>query len=54
MFNKDSFSIFNENFKSVSTIHSFNTRSARNDLLFVPMYYSGRFERKSEMICKTD
>ena len=29
-FNKDSFSIFNENFKLVSTTHSYNTRSARN------------------------
>ena len=48
-FNKNSFSIFNENFKSVSTIHSFNTRLARNYLLFAPIYYSGRFERKSEM-----
>ena len=33
--NKDSFSIFNENFKLVSTMHSYNTRSARNGLLFV-------------------
>ena len=31
-FNKDSFSIFNENFKLVSTIHSYYTR---NGLLFV-------------------
>ena len=29
-FNRDSFSIFNENFKLVSTTHSHNTRSARN------------------------
>ena len=35
-FNRDSFSIFNENFKLVSTMHSYNTRSARNGLLFVP------------------
>ena len=34
-FNRDSFSIFNENFKLVSTTHSYNTRSARNGLLFV-------------------
>ena len=33
-FNKDSFSIFNENFKLVLTTHSYNTRSARNGLLF--------------------
>ena len=37
-FNRDSFSIFNENFKLVSTRHSYNTRSARNGLLFVPSY----------------
>ena len=29
-FTKDSFFIFNENFKLISTTHSFNTRSARN------------------------
>ena len=34
-FNKDSFSLFNENFKLVSVTHSYNTRSARNGLLFV-------------------
>ena len=37
-FNKDSFSIFNENFKLVSTTHLHNTRSPRNCLLFVPSY----------------
>ena len=46
-FNKDSFSIFNENLKLVSTTHSYNTRSARNDLLFVPSYNIVRFGRKS-------
>ena len=46
-FNRDSFSIFNENFKLVSTTHSNNTRSARNDLLFVPSYNTVRFGRKS-------
>ena len=35
-FNKDSFSIFNENFKLVSTSHSYNTRSTSIGLLFVP------------------
>ena len=46
-FNKDSFSIFDENFKLVSTTHSYNTRSARNGLLFVPSYNTGSFQRKS-------
>ena len=46
-FNRDSFSIFNENFKLVSTTHSYNTRSARNGLLFVPSYNTVRFGRKS-------
>ena len=46
-FNKDSFSIFNKNFKLVSTTHSYNTRSARNGLLFVPSYNTVRFGRKS-------
>ena len=46
-FNKDSFSIFKENLKSVSTTHSYNTRSASNDLLFVPSYDSVRFGRIS-------
>ena len=46
-FNRDSFSIFNENFKLVSTTHSYNTRSARNSLLFVPSYNTVRFGRKS-------
>ena len=45
--NKDSFSIFNENFKLVSTMHSYNTRSARNGLFFVPSYNTVRFEKKS-------
>ena len=35
-FGKDSFSIFNENFKLISISHKCNTRSARNGLLFVP------------------
>ena len=42
-FNRD----FNENFKLVSTMHSYNTRSARNGLLFVPSYNTVRFGRKS-------
>ena len=46
-FNRDSFSIFNENLKLVSTMHSYNTRSARNGLLFVPSYNTVRFGRKS-------
>ena len=46
-FNKDSFSIFNENFKSISTTHTYSTRSARNGLLFVPSYSTIRFGRKS-------
>ena len=46
-FNKDSFSILNENFKLVSTTHSYNTRSARNGLLLVPSYNIVRFGRKS-------
>ena len=40
--NRDSFSIFNENFKLVST-----TYSARNGLLFVSSYNTVRFGRKS-------
>ena len=46
-FNRSSFSIFNENFKLVSTTHSCKTRSARNGLLFVPSYHTVRFGRKS-------
>ena len=46
-FNRDSSSIFNENFKLVSTVHSYNTRSARNGLLFVPSYNTVRFGRKT-------
>ena len=46
-FNKDSFSIFNESFKLVSSTHSYNTRSASYGLLFVPSYNSVRFGRKS-------
>ena len=46
-FNKDSFSIFNENFTLVSTTHSYNSRSARNGLLFAPSYNTVRFGRKS-------
>ena len=45
-FNIDSFSIFNENFKLVSTSHSYNTRSASNGLLFVQSHNSVRFGRK--------
>ena len=39
-FNKDSFTIFNENFKLVPTSHIYNTRSARYALLLVPSYNS--------------
>ena len=46
-FDKDSLSNLNENFKLVSTTHSYNTRSARNGLLFVPSYNSVRFDRRS-------
>ena len=48
-FNKDSFSIFNENFKLISITHSYNTWSAGNSLslLFVPSYNSVRFGRKT-------
>ena len=46
-FNKDSFSIFNEKFNLVSTTHSYNTRSARNGIIFVSNYTSVRFARKS-------
>ena len=45
-FNKNSFSVFYENFKLVLTIHSYNIRSASNRLLFVPSYNSFRFGRK--------
>ena len=46
-FNKDSFLIFKENLKSVSTTHSYSSRLARNGLLFVPSYNTVRFSRKS-------
>ena len=52
-FNKDSFSIFNKNFKLVSTTHSYNTRSARNGLLFVPSYNTFRYGRKSIILSIT-
>ena len=42
-FNKNSFSIFNENFKLVSISHLYNTRSASNGTLFVRNYNSVRF-----------
>ena len=45
-FNKDYFSVFNENLKLVSTAHSYNTRSARNGLIFFPSYNTVRFGRK--------
>ena len=35
-FNKDSFSIFNENIKLMETNHLYETRAAKNSLLFVP------------------
>ena len=44
---KDSFSIFNRQFKLVSTTHSYNTRSARNGLLFFLSYNTVIFGRKS-------
>ena len=46
-FNRDYFSILNENFKLVSITYSYNTRSARNGLLFVRSYNTVRFGRKS-------
>ena len=46
-FNKISFSIFNENFRLILTIHSYNIRPTSNRLLFVPSYNSFRFGRKS-------
>ena len=46
-FNRDFFSIFNEYFKLVSTMHSYNTRAARNGLLFIPCYETVIFGRKS-------
>ena len=46
-FDMDPFSILNENFKLVSTTHSYSTRSARNGLLLVPSYNIVRFGRKS-------
>ena len=46
-FNRDSFLIYNENLKLVSTTPSYNIISARNDLLFVPSYNRVRFEKKS-------
>ena len=46
-FNKDYFSVFNENLNLVSTAHSsYNARSARNGLLFFPSYNTVRFGRK--------
>ena len=45
-FNRDSFSIFDENFKLVSTSHSYNTRSTRHGLLFGPSYKKVRFEKE--------
>lgn len=46
-FNMDYFSIFIKNFKFASVAQSYNTRSPRNGLLFVPSYNSVRFDRKS-------
>ena len=46
-FNRDSFSIYNESFKLVSTTHLYNTRSDRNGLVFVPSYNTVRFGKKS-------
>ena len=46
-FNRDFFSISNESFKLVSTMHSYNTRAARNSLLFIPCYGTVIFGRKS-------
>ena len=45
-FNKDSFSIFNENFELVSNRHLYNTRSTRDSLLFLPSYNAITFGRK--------
>ena len=46
-FNKNSFSIFNENVKLVSTMHLCNTTSARNGQLFAPSYNTVKFGRTS-------
>ena len=46
-FNKDSFSIFNENFKLVSITRLYNTISAKNRPIFEPSYNSLRFGRIS-------
>ena len=40
------FQFFAETFKLLSPMHSYNTRSARNDLLFVSSYNSVKFGRK--------
>ena len=45
-FNKNSFSIFSENLKLVSAMHSYNTRSARNGLWFVPSYKTSQIWEK--------
>ena len=45
-FSRDSFAIFNANFKLILTMHSYNTRSARNSLLFVPSYDTFIFGKK--------
>ena len=44
-FKRDSFQIFNENFKLVPTAHWYNTRSARNGLLSVPSCNSQIWEK---------
>ena len=45
-FNKDSFSIFNESFKLVSTTHSHNTRSARNSDFILHTFKKFKFKFK--------
>ena len=41
------FSIFTKSFQLISVAPSYNTKSGRNGLLFVPNYNSVKFERKS-------
>ena len=53
LINKDSLLIFNENFELVSSNYSNNNRSARNGLLFVPSYESGKLRKKSIPHSKT-
>ena len=46
-FNKDSFAVFAQNYILCFNTHTYNTRSLSKSLLFVPIYNSTRFRRKS-------